>query len=165
MRCFRKVRDEVVETVIMEFEHIFFGHNWCSQISLRSYLDEIIHVHADTSCGWQSSCRIIRLVDKSHLFELFHIVADRRWRNFHTFIADKGFTASRVTATDILPDDESEDLDFSCIDGGFSRHDCKLRIKKEKLKMEDLFFKTRFSTHFYLSDNPDYFITFIFQVS
>jgi hypothetical protein len=60
------------------------------------------------------------LVDESHLFELFHVVADGGRRDIHTFIADEGFTACGVATFDIFSDNESENLDFAGIDGGLA---------------------------------------------
>jgi len=69
---------------------------------------------------------------------LFHVVADCGRRDIHAFITDERFTSCRVATLYILPDDESEDLDFSSIDGRLATHFFyELKIKKEKLKMED----------------------------
>jgi hypothetical protein len=134
----REGRDEVVETVIVKFVSIFLWYDRCTDISLRCYFDEIVHIHANTSCCRKSSCRIIWLIDESHFLELFHVVADSRWRDVHAFITNEGLTSCRVATLDIFPDDESEDLDFSSIDGRLATHFFyELKIKKEKLKMED----------------------------
>ncbi len=136
---------EIVESVIMEFESIFFRYNRCSYISLRSYFDEIIHIHTDTSSCWKPSCRIIWLIDESHLLELFHVIAYCRGWYLHCFVSDERFTPCCVTTFDIFSDDESEDLDFSSINGRLSGHFFyKLKNKREKRIETEFFIKPFF---------------------
>lgn len=81
------LRYEIIESVIMEFKNIFFGQKRGSEISLWSYIDEIVHIHTDPPCRRESTGRIIWLIDESHLFELFHVIANSSWREIHRFRA------------------------------------------------------------------------------
>jgi len=123
----------------MKFKDIFFCNNRCSEIPLWSYFDEVIHVHPDASSRRHTTSRIIGLIDEAHFFQLFHVVSDCRRGYLHTLITNEGFTARCVATFDILTDDESENLDFSGIDGGFSVHYYKRRDKREKRKVADYF--------------------------
>lgn len=122
VRGFCYVWDEIIKPVIMKFESIFSRKNRRSEIALRGNLDKIIDIHANTTSCWQSSSRIVWLIDESHLFQLFHIIADGSRGDLHRLIADERFAASSIATLYILSDDDSEDLDFSGIYAGFTRH-------------------------------------------
>ncbi len=116
----REVRDEIVESIIVKLEGTFFWNERCTEVSLRSYFNQIIHIHTDTSSCWEATSRIVWLIDEPHFFELFHVISDCCGRDIHTFITNEGFTSCRIATLYILSDDESENLDFSSIDGGLS---------------------------------------------
>lgn len=120
MCCICEIRDEIIESIIVEFESTFFWNERCAEVSLRGYFDEIVDIHSDSSCCWETASRIVGLVHKSHFFELFHIIANGRRRDIHALITDERFTSCSVATFYILSDDESENLDFSGIDGGLS---------------------------------------------
>lgn len=106
----------------MKFERIFLCYDRCAEVALRSDFDEIIHIHADSSSRRHSPSGIIGLVYEAHVFELFHVISDRSRGYLHAFIADKRLTSCCVATFDIFPHYQSENLDFSGIDGGFSGH-------------------------------------------
>jgi len=117
-----KIRDHIIESIIMEFEKaLFFGYHG-TNIFLRCYLDEVVDIHSDAPRRRETASRIVRLVDQSHFFELFHIVSYCCWRNSHLFISYEWFTSCRISTSNIFSDDKSENLYFTSIDGGFARH-------------------------------------------
>jgi len=111
-------RDEVIESIVMKFESALLCNNRCTYISLWCDFDEIVDVHTDTSCCREASCRIVWLIDEAHLFELFHVVANGCRGDIHTLITDERFTSCCIPTYYILSDDQSENLDFSCVNGG-----------------------------------------------
>lgn len=123
-----QIRYEIIEAIIMKFKCWFLWNNRGSEISLRSDLYEIIDIHSDSPCCWESACRIVWLIHESHLFELLHIIANSSRGYIHALISDESFTPYSVSTFDIFPDNKSENLDFSDINTWFARHFWQVKI-------------------------------------